>query len=174
MAEKRYVIAIDSGTQSVRAVIFDREGNQVAIAQAEHEPYFSLNPGWAEQRHEDLWSNLCQCTNNVMAKAGVPAEEISALGITAQRSASFPVDRDGNPLRPAIIWLDQRITENPPPISAKARILFAVIGLGDAMQKAHRESKFLWIRQYEPEIYRKTYKFLQVSGWLVKEDYRRI
>ncbi len=169
MAEKQYVIAIDSGTQSVRAVIFDREGNQVAIEQAEHEPYFSLNPGWAEQLHDDFWAKLCHCTNNVIARAGVPAEEISALGITTQRSASFPVDRDGNPLRPAIIWLDQRITENPPPISAKARVLFAAIGLGDAMRKAHRESKFLWIRQYEPEIYKNTYKFLQVSGWLVKK-----
>ena len=104
-----------------------------------------------------------------MAKAHIPAEEISALGITTQRSASFPVDREGNPLRPAIIWLDQRVTENPPPISVKARMLFTAIGLADAMQKAHRESKFLWIQQYEPEIYKNTYKFLQVSGWLVKK-----
>jgi len=169
MAEKRYVIGIDSGTQSVRAVIFDREGNQVAIEQAEHEPYFSLHPGWAEQHHEDFWTKLCYCTRGVMAKAKIPPQEISGLGITTQRSASFPVDREGNPLRPAIIWLDQRVTENPPPISLKARLLFKAIGLADAMDKAHRESKFLWIQQHEPEIYKQTYKFLQVSGWLVKK-----
>ena len=85
MAGKNYVIAIDSGTQSVRAVIFDREGNQVAIEQAEHEPYFSLNPAWAEQRSEDLWSKLCYCTKGVMARAKVPLDEICgtlALAIT--------------------------------------------------------------------------------------------
>jgi len=169
MAEKNYVIAIDSGTQSVRALIFDREGNQVAIEQAEHEPYFSLHPAWAEQRSEDFWTKLCYCTKGVISKAGIPHQEIAGLGITTQRSASFPVDREGNPLRPAIIWLDQRVTENPPPISLKARMMFKAIGLADAMDKAHQESKFLWIRQYEPEIYKRTYKFLQVSGWLVKK-----
>ncbi|MFA5399522.1 MAG: FGGY-family carbohydrate kinase [Dehalococcoidia bacterium] len=169
MAEKKYVIAIDSGTQSVRAVIFDRQGNQVAIEQAEHEPYFSLQPGWAEQNSQDYWDKLCFCTKGVMAKAKIPADEITGLGITTQRSASFPVDREGNPLRPAIIWLDQRVTENAPPISAKARLIFSAMGLGDAMDKAHRESKFLWIQQHEPEIYKNTYKFLQISGWLVKK-----
>ncbi len=169
MAEKKYVIAIDSGTQSVRAVIFDRQGNQVAIEQAEHEPYFSLQPGWAEQNSQDYWTKLCFCTKGVMAKARIPADEITGLGITTQRSASFPVDREGNPLRPAIIWLDQRVTENAPPISAKARLIFQAMGLGDAMDKAHRESKFLWIQEHEPEIYKNTYKFLQISGWLVKK-----
>ena len=169
MAGKNYVIAIDSGTQSVRAVIFDREGNQVAIEQAEHEPYFSLNPAWAEQRSEDLWSKLCYCTKGVMARAKVPLDEICGVGITTQRSASFPVDKEGNPLRPAIIWLDQRVTENAPPMSAKARVLFSAIGMLETMQTARRESKFIWIQQKEPEIYAKTYKFLQVSGWLVKK-----
>jgi len=169
MAEKRYVIAIDSGTQSVRAVIFDREGNQVAIEQAEHEPYFSLQPGWAEQHPEDYWAKLCRCTKGVMAKAGINPQEITGVGITTQRGASFPVDKEGNPLRPAIIWLDQRFTPSPPPISLKARMLFKAVGLADAMKKVQKESKFLWIREREPEIYKNTHKFLQISGWFVKK-----
>jgi sugar (pentulose or hexulose) kinase len=169
MAEKRYVLGIDSGTQSARAVIFDREGNQVAIEQIEHEPYFSQKPGWAEQYHDDFWSKLCRCTSGVMAKAKVPPQEICGIGITTQRSATFPVDKEGNPLRPAIIWLDQRATKNPPPLSLQAKLIFRAIGLGDAIKKARQESKFLWIRENEPEIYKNTYKFLQVSGWLVKK-----
>jgi sugar (pentulose or hexulose) kinase len=169
MAGKNYVIAIDSGTQSVRAVIFDREGNQVAIEQAEHEPYFSLNPAWAEQHSEDFWKKLCLCTKGVIAKARIPAAEISGVGITTQRSASFPVDKEGNPLRPAIIWLDQRVTESPPPMSTKARLMFQAIGMLETMQRARKESKFMWIQQNEPEIYNRTFKFLQVSGWLVRK-----
>lgn len=169
MAGKNYVIAIDSGTQSVRAVIFDKQGNMVAMEQAEHEPYFSLNPAWAEQKSEDLWGKMCFCTRGVMAKAKIPMDEICGVGITTQRSASFPVDRDGTPLRPAIIWLDQRVTENVPPMAAAARMLFGAMGMLETMQTARKESKFMWIKQNEPEIYNKTYKFLQVSGWLVKK-----
>jgi len=57
MADKRYIISIDSGTQSVRAILFDRQGTELAIAQAAHEPYFSDHPGWAEQRPEDYWAS---------------------------------------------------------------------------------------------------------------------
>ena len=57
MNDKNYIIAIDSGTQSVRAILFDHEGKEVASVQAPHEPYFSLNPGWAEQHTEDSGRN---------------------------------------------------------------------------------------------------------------------
>ena len=60
MNDKNYIIAIDSGTQSIRAVLFDRNGEEIAIEQADYEPYFSLAPGWAEQRTEDYWDKLCR------------------------------------------------------------------------------------------------------------------
>ena len=68
MADKDYVIAIDSGTQSIRAVLFDREGNELAIEQAHYEPYVSRNPGWAEQSTDEYWANLCKVTKALMAK----------------------------------------------------------------------------------------------------------
>ncbi len=168
MAEKKYVIAVDSGTQSVRAIIFDCEGNEVAVSQVQHEPYFSLNPGWAEQNTDDYWSCFCQVTKAAMEKSGVDPKLIAGLGITTQRTTCVPVDRDGKALRPAIIWLDQRKVENPPPLSFAAKALFGAAGLYEIIRYVRKNSKFLWIKQNEPEIYKKTYKFMQISGWLVK------
>lgn len=167
MADKNYVIALDSGTQSVRAILFDRQGVELAIAQAAHEPYFSLHPGWAEQRPEDYWAKLCQVTNTLMKKITIDSKEIAGVGITTQRGTFVPVDRQGNVLRPAIIWLDQRTIPDPPPLSATAKVLFGVVGMSGAIKYVRKNSKFLWIKQFEPDIYKKAYKFMQISGWFV-------
>lgn len=167
--EKEFVIAIDSGTQSVRAIVYDRQGNELAKAQAPHEPYFSLKPGWAEQKPEDYWKKLCQVTKEVMKSKKFDPDKLCGLGITTQRGCVFPVDKKGNPLRNSIIWLDQRYTENPPPVSTKVKLLFGLIGKTDYINLIQRNSKFTWIYTYEPEIYKETYKFSQVSGWFVKK-----
>jgi sugar (pentulose or hexulose) kinase len=167
MADKNYIISLDSGTQSTRAILFDRQGTALAIAQAQNEPYFSLHPGWAEQRPEDYWSKLCQVTNELMKKITIDPKEIGAVGITTQRGTFVPVDKQGTPLRPAIIWLDERIVDNPPPLSIAGKVLFGVAGLSGAINYVRKHSKFLWIKRNEPDIYRKAYKFMQVSGWFV-------
>jgi sugar (pentulose or hexulose) kinase len=169
MADKNYIVAIDSGTQSVRAVLFDREGKEIAISRATHEPYFSLKPGWSEQKPEDYWSKLCQVTNGLMQKINIDPKEIAGLGITTQRGTVIPVDKEGNPLRSAIIWLDQRSTPNPPPLSMLGKLLFGVAGLSDAIKYVQKHSHFQWIKINEPDVYKKTYKFAQVSGWFVKK-----
>ena len=109
MAEKEYVLAVDSGTQSIRAVLFDVQGNELAIEQAQYDPYFSLQPGWAEQRTEDYWSKFCQVTKGLLAKVSIDPGAIAGVGITTQRNTVIPMDKEGNALRPAIIWLDQRV-----------------------------------------------------------------
>lgn len=169
MSDKQYVIAVDSGTQSVRAIMYDRTGREVAAAQAPHEPYFSLRPGWAEQNPSDYWRQLCRVTNEMIKTARIDPGEIAAMGITTQRTTVIPVDEKGEPLRPAIIWLDQRKVEDPPRLSMGAKAIFGIAGLTEAINYVRKNSKFLWIMRHEPEVYRKTHKFLQVSGWLVKK-----
>src|SRR5664279_3091567 len=122
MNDKNYIIAIDSGTQSIRAVLFDRHGNEIALEQANYEPYFSLAPGWAEQRTEDYWTKLCQVCRGLMAKIGIDPREIGGIGLTSQRSTVIPMDKDGNALRPGIIWLDQRTVSDLPPLGKAVRL----------------------------------------------------
>ncbi|MEN6472708.1 MAG: FGGY-family carbohydrate kinase [Syntrophaceae bacterium] len=169
MQTKNYVIAIDSGTQSIRAVLFDRHGTEVAIEQAQYEPYFSLAPGWAEQHTEDYWTKLCQVCRGLMAKINIDKSQISGIGLTSQRNTVIPMDKDGNALRPGIIWLDQRTVTKVPPLSKFINLGMKIAGLLDSIRYAQKNSKFLWILQNEPETYRKTHKFVQVTGFFARK-----
>src|SRR6185312_8098423 len=107
-----HILAIDHGTQSVRALLFDLQGNLIAMARQPLEMYVSERPGWAEQSAEYYWESLCAACRQVWQQDGAPPRE-SVLGValTTQRATMINVDRDGAPLRPAIVWLDQRRTE---------------------------------------------------------------
>jgi len=167
--EKKYIIAVDSGTQSIRAVLFDRAGTMIAMEQADYEPYFSLEPGWAEQYTQDYWSKLCVVCRSLMSKIDVDQNEIAGIGLTSQRNTVIPMDKDGNALRPGIIWLDQRTVDTVPPLNKAITLIAKMIGLSDAIHYSQKNSKFLWIREHEPQIYRKTYKFVQASGFFVRK-----
>lgn len=167
--EKEFIMGIDSGTQSVRAIVYDRQGNELAIAQAPHDPYFSLHPGWAEQNPEDHWKKLCTVTNRVMQSNHFDPAKLAGVGITTQRGCVLPVDKDGNPLRNTIIWLDQRTTDDPPPVPTRTKLMFRLLGKADFLGLVQRHSHFTWIYRYEREVYEKTHKFCMVSGWFVKK-----
>ncbi|MFO7965700.1 MAG: FGGY-family carbohydrate kinase [Desulfobacterales bacterium] len=167
--EKDLIMGIDSGTQSVRAIVYDRQGNEAASARALHEPYFSLNPGWAEQKPEDYWRKFCMVTNKVMKSGRFDPARLAGVGITTQRGNVIPVDKQGNALRNAIIWLDQRYLDDPPPVGKKIKLIFALIGKSNALKVIQRHSFFSWIHKNEPDIYAKTHKFCLVSGWFVKK-----
>ena len=167
MLAKDYIIAIDSGTQSIRAVLFDRHGTEVALQQAEYEPYFSLAPGWSEQYTEDYWAKLCQVCRGLMEKIEIDHRRIAGIGLTSQRNTVIPMDKAGNALRPAILWLDQRTVADIPPLGKAIRFGVNLIGQGEFLRYAQKNSKFLWIKQHEPEIYRRTHKFVQATGFFV-------
>ncbi len=169
MAQKKYIIAIDSGTQSVRAIMFDANGNEISGAQEELEPYFSNKPGWAEQDPGDYWSKLCVVTNKIMKKASVDPALIAGVGLTSQRTTFIAVDKKGSPLRPAIVWLDQRTVETPPTLSFAGKAVFTIPGIGSLLNYVRKNSKYLWMKINEPELYRKTAKFLLITGWFVKK-----
>jgi len=106
--KQSYVIAIDAGTQSIRACIIDLNGQIIKIEKLEIDPYYSTEPGFAEQDANYLWSSLCETTQKLVSDIPIPLEQIKGMSITTQRSTVVNLDKEGNPLRPAIIWLDQR------------------------------------------------------------------
>ena len=81
MNEKNYVIAMDQGTTSSRCILFDRQGNICSVAQKEFTQYFP-RPGWVEHDPEEIWSSQLEVFKQAVAKSGVTAEDIAALGIT--------------------------------------------------------------------------------------------
>src|SRR5690242_19393170 len=103
------ILAIDQGTQSVRALLFDLKGNPLARSQIIIEPYYSVQPGWAEQEPEYFWEKLCLACQQLWQTTTIPKEAIQGVTLTTQRATIVNVDREGRSLRPAIIWLDQRL-----------------------------------------------------------------
>ncbi len=164
--EDKYVLTIDCGTQSVRALIFNELGILVAKEKLEFQPYFSSKPGWAEQNPEVWWQGVCHvCT---MIKKNNPSvfNEVLAVSVTTQRDTGINVDKNGKPLRPAIIWLDQRLAECKKPISKRYSLLFRLIGMKKPIEVSRRKCKANWIMENEPEIWRQTYKYILLSGYL--------
>jgi len=111
-----YILAIDNGTQSVRALLFDLKGNLAAKARVPLVPYVAPHPGWAEQDADYYWTSLCQACQKLWQETGIPRQAIAGVALTTQRSTLINVDRQGRPLRPAIVWLDQRRTEGLKPV----------------------------------------------------------
>jgi len=106
--EKKYIIALDQGTTSSRAIIFNHEGEIVEVAQKEFTQIFP-KPGWVEHNPEDIWSSQLYVLENVIKKAGISVEEISGIGITNQRETTIVWDRNtGKPIHNAIVWQDRR------------------------------------------------------------------
>jgi sugar (pentulose or hexulose) kinase len=160
------VIAIDVGTQSIRVALIDCCGTILDIVKKEIEPYFSLHPGWAEQDPEYLWKILCSSCKKLIADNAYRKSAIKGIALTTQRDTMINVDKKGMPLRPAIIWLDQRKAnlESWPNIATK--LMLKSLGIYESALQAVRDSEANWIRQNQPEIWSQTHKFLFLSGYL--------
>lgn len=105
---EKYVAAIDQGTTSSRCIVFDHGGAIVAVDQREHRQIFP-KPGWVEHDATEIWSKVQAVVAGAIAKAGLRAEQISALGITNQRETTVLWDRaTGKPVHNAIVWQDTR------------------------------------------------------------------
>ena len=106
-----HLIAIDQGTTSTRAIVFDAGLRPVASAQQELRQIYP-QPGWVEHDPEEIWSAVVATVREAMAKAGLEAKDIAAIGITNQRETTLVWDRaTGKPIHNAIVWQDRRTAD---------------------------------------------------------------
>mmetsp|Transcript_59921 Transcript_59921/g.128590 ORF Transcript_59921/g.128590 Transcript_59921/m.128590 type:complete len:644 (+) Transcript_59921:50-1981(+) len=106
-----YVLAIDQGTTSSRAILFDKEGQLKATEQLEFEQYYP-QPGWAEHDPKEILASVLKCCEGALAKAGAAKADVAAIGITNQRETTVAWDKEtGEPLYKAIVWNDLRTSE---------------------------------------------------------------
>ena len=107
----KYVLALDQGTTSSRAILFDRRGTPVATAQQEFRQIFP-QPGWVEHDASEIWSTQFACAQSALRQAGASAADIAAIGVTNQRETVVLWDRaSGAPIANAIVWQDRRTAE---------------------------------------------------------------
>jgi sugar (pentulose or hexulose) kinase len=164
---KDHILSIDVGTQSIRAILFDPRGDLIHKVRVPIEPYFSKKPGWAEQEPEYFWENLCTACRQLWQETNVPVDAVAGVAVTTQRATMVNVDGDGRPLRPAIVWLDQRRTEDLPPVGGLWGLAFRLAGVRETIAYMQAEAEVNWIRTHQPEVWEKTHKYLFLSGYLV-------
>ncbi|MCD7957592.1 MAG: FGGY-family carbohydrate kinase [Lachnospiraceae bacterium] len=160
----QYLIAHDLGTSGDKASLFSTEGELVASCTVPYEVHF-FHDNYAEQNPRDWWEAVCRATREITRS--IAAEDVLALSFSSQMQACIAVDKQGNALRPAMIWADMRAQE-------QAEHLIGTVGF-DRMYEinGHRPSasysieKLMWIRDHEPEIYEKTYKMLLAKDYII-------
>lgn len=111
MTRATHVLSIDQGTTSTRAIVFDADARPIATAQAEFAQHYP-QPGWVEHDVEDIWRDALGTARQAIAKAGLSATQIAAIGITNQRETAVIWDRaTGKPIHRAIVWQDRRTAD---------------------------------------------------------------
>jgi glycerol kinase len=170
-ASMPYILALDQGTTSSRAIIFDQSGNIVSVAQKEFEQIFP-QPGWVEHRPEEIWSSQVSVAAEAMSKAGIPPRDIAAIGITNQRETTLVWDRTtGEPIHNAIVWQDRRTAPVCDALRARGVEPLFREKTGLLLDPYFSGTKIQWILDHVPGAREKADKgalaFGTVDSWLI-------
>lgn len=145
-----YILAIDQGTTSSRAIIFDAETAITAAAQQEFPQYFPAS-GWVEHEAEDLWDTTLAVCREAMAKAGVTAADLAGIGITNQRETTLVWDRKtGKAIHRAIVWQDRRTAERCAALKAAGHEPLVAQKTGLLLDPYFSGTKIAWILDHVP------------------------
>jgi len=176
MSEK-YILSHDIGTSADKAILITVHGKIIDEVKKPY-PIFHPHPGYAEQDPEDWWNAVCETTRMVMKKAKVKAKDVVGMTFSSQTQGLIPVTEDGKPLRRAMGWLDGRSADiireklwKPPRIMGYnifhiLRFL-RITGGSPGHTGKDQIGKLLWLQEYEPEIFSKTYKFIDVKDFVI-------
>ena len=165
MAEGPYLLGIDFGTGGARVGIFDTEGTPVVFDEQE----FSLKhprPGWAEQDPDEWWERLAAAVKGAMKESGVAAEDIAGISVDATSSTVLAMDERDRHLRPAIMWMDVRSSDQAEKIAGTHNDALKYNGHG-AVSAEWGLPKALWIKENEPEVYKNARHICDCGDWLV-------
>lgn len=168
---KRYILAIDQGTSSSRAIVFDHNGNPVSVCQKEFTQHFP-KPGWVEHNPMDIWSSELSVLKEAASGLGATSAEIAAIGITNQRETTVVWDAaTGNPVYNAIVWQDRRTSEYCDGLKAAGHTDNIRQKTGLIIDAYFSASKIRWILENVPGAKRKAgsgeLRFGTVDSWLI-------
>jgi len=161
---KKAIITVDTGTTSMRAVLFSGEGRAIAAHQVENPPRY-YDDGRVEQDPSTWQAGLRAVLSEVSARAREEGWSIEGIALTSQRSSVLPVDASGNPLHPAIMWQDERTESMCRAMAADSPLVYRKSGL--KISPVFSAVKMRWFREARPDIYRKTAKMLGIQDFLI-------
>lgn len=162
----RHILAIDCGTQSLRAMVFSSQGRVLAKVKKLYVPYVSPVPGRAEQDPAVYWNSLKAACRELKHTAPQVWENIAGVGLATLRNTLVNLDSQGRVLRPAITWMDQRRADPTIKGTGIMGCAFFVPVLGQKLKDIQAQGKCNWIMQHQEDIWKNTHKYVQVSGFL--------
>jgi xylulokinase len=164
----RYLMGYDIGSSSIKASVIDIESGKLAASASSPDremDIISIQKGFAEQNPEDWWNHVKLATAKIKNQSGIDLKQVEAIGISYQMHGLVVVDKDLSVLRPAIIWCDSRAVE----IGDKA---FIKIGKDKCFERLLNSpgnftaSKLKWVKENEPDIYKKIYKIMLPGDYI--------
>jgi glycerol kinase len=168
---QQYILALDQGTTSSRAILFDRQGQVFAAAQQEYPQHFP-QPGWVEHDARDIWNSQLACARQVLREAGVKAAQVAGIGIANQRETTVVWDRaSGEPIAPAIVWQDRRTADICDRLRAEGKAELIQRKTGLELDAYFSATKLQWLLAHVPgaraRAERGELAFGTVDSWLV-------
>jgi glycerol kinase len=168
---EKYILAIDAGTTSSRAIIFDHKGNTKGIAQYEFTQYFPKE-SWVEHDGMEIWKTQLKAINEVLESSKIKAEEIHAMGITNQRETTLIWDRKtGKPVHKAIVWQDRRTSGICEKLKSEGKEKQFYEKTGLILDAYFSGTKIKWILDQDPKIRKAAEQgklaFGTIDSWLI-------
>lgn len=168
---QKYILALDQGTTSSRAIVFDHEGSAVASSQHEYPQHFP-RPGWVEHDALDIWHSQLACAREALAQARIDASQVAAIGIANQRETTVLWDRaTGEPVAHAIVWQDRRTADACDRLRAQGKADFIQQRTGLEVDAYFSATKLQWLLEHVPgartRAERGELAFGTVDSWLV-------
>ncbi|MBI5032907.1 MAG: xylulokinase [Chloroflexi bacterium] len=162
----QFLLGIDVSTTATKALLIDEQGSVIAVASTEY-PYETPHPMWSEQDAALFWNGTVQSIRGVIEKSRVDPKDIAAVGLTGQMHGLTLLDAHGETLRPCILWNDQRTQKQCDEITARVGAQRVLELTGNPVLTGFTAPKILWVRENEPDIYRR------VAHILLPKDYAR-
>ena len=166
-----YILSIDAGTTSSRAIIFDKNGKTIGVSQHEFTQFFPKQ-GWVEHDALEIWNTQLKAIKEVLQKTNINASQINALGITNQRETTLLWDRNtGIPVHKAIVWQDRRTANicNSILKEGKADLFYEKTGL--ILDSYFSGTKIKWILDQDSDLRKKAENgeiiFGTIDSWLI-------
>ncbi|HIE53470.1 MAG TPA: hypothetical protein EYP85_17090 [Armatimonadetes bacterium] len=164
MPKPPYVLGIDCGTQSLRAGVFDLQGEPVVFASREYPVYYP-KVGWAEQEPQDWWNAARECVQECLREGQLRPEDIVGLSVDGTSCTMLPVRADGTPLRRALLWMDVRAVSQAERVTKTKHPVLKYVSWVESPEWMIPKS--LWIKENEPDIYEQADYLIECTDWMM-------
>ena len=164
--EGPFVIGVDAGTESLRAGVFDLQGNPLAFSSTAYQTTFP-KPGWAEQNPQDWWEALGKSVKNSISEAGISSSAVAAICLDTTCCSVVALDESGDPLRPCLIWMDLRSAPQTEKVLDTGDKALRVNSNGQGPVSAEwMIPKSLWIKENEPDLFEKAATICEFQDYM--------